>query len=343
MYEDTHNLSVSDSTLRIALREQIFHEHSQEEFIHLALEVFRFQARNNKVYNAWLKALHCNYMQVNKLEQIPFLPVQFFKSQQVRTGKGPNVQIFNSSGTTSQNTSTHYIYDTEIYKESILRGFEKAYGKVTDYIIVGLLPSYLERGNSSLVYMVKELMNASGQNEHLFFLNDYENLLRVLKELKSENRKVWLIGVSFALLDLSLFKPSVWDNLIIVETGGMKGRRKEIIREELHSLIRSNWPVQRIESEYGMTELLSQAWMGTQQRFICPPWMKVTIRDANDPFCELGFGEAGGIQIIDLANIDSCCFIYTSDLGKLYPDGSFDVLGRFDNSDIRGCNLLAEI
>ena len=343
VYEDTHNLSVSDSALRNALRDQIFHYHNESEFQSLAIEVFRFQARNNKIYNEWLNALLCNYSQIEKLHQIPFLPVQFFKSHKVRTGVGPNAKIFNSSGTTSQVTSTHYIYDEEIYVESILRGFKRAYGHVSDYTIIGLLPSYLERENSSLVYMVRELMKASGQDEQLFFLNDYENLVELLQGLQSENRKVWLIGVSFALLDLSNYKPPVWDNLTIIETGGMKGKRKEIIREELHNLIRSNWPVQRIESEYGMTELLSQAWMNSNQRFVCPPWMRVDIRDANDPFCQLGFGEAGGIQIIDLANLDSCSFISTSDLGKKHSDGSFEVLGRFDNSDIRGCNLLAEI
>ncbi|MEX1189440.1 MAG: acyl transferase [Bacteroidia bacterium] len=343
MYEDTTNLPYSLATQRNQLRERIFLPHTQEEFINLSLEMFRFQSEANKVYASWLKALGCDPKQVKHLAEIPFLPIEFFKTHKVRSGILSCDNAFNSSGTTGLTTSTHYVLDISVYIESLLEGFRRVYGAPSDYIIIGLLPSYLERNDSSLVYMVNELMKCSGQVEKHFYLNDYVSLKKKLDQFSLEKKKVWLIGVSFALLEFAELKPATWEELIVIETGGMKGRRKEIIREELHSLIRESWQVNNIHSEYGMTELLSQAWLNKESRFNPPPWMQIRIRDANDPFHELEFGKAGGINIIDLANIDSCSFISTSDLGKKYEDGSFEVLGRFDNSDLRGCNLLAEI
>jgi hypothetical protein len=325
----------------LILKDRIFSIQEDSEFEKLAIDVFRFQSTYNPVYSNWLKALNVSINEVNKVNDIPFLPIEFFKTHVVRCGNERGELIFKSSGTTSNQNSTHHIYDSLIYEKSILDGFSIAYGKPEDYEILALLPSYLERDDSSLVWMVAKLMGS--RQEERFFLNDYEKLKEVLEAFKIQNRKVLLIGVSFALLDFALIKPPVWDNLIVLETGGMKGRKKEMIREELHSEIRKSWPLQNINSEYGMTELQSQAWMKEMGKFVCPPWMKVIIRDAGDPFYNLPKGMIGGINVIDLANLDSCSFIATGDLGKLHTEGSFEVLGRFDNSDIRGCNLLSEL
>jgi hypothetical protein len=249
---------------------------------------------------------------------------------------------FRSSGTTGIETSAHQVAELSLYEESYLRCFEMQYGNVSDYIILGLLPSYLERQDSSLVYMTQGLIEKSGRSESGFFLNNYSDLSTLLENLKAKNEKVWLIGVSFALIDFSELKPPAWDNLIVVETGGMKGRKKEMIRLELHETIQNNWPVNKVHSEYGMTELLSQAWMGNFGKFSCPPWMSIRIREINDPFESGKVGVRGGINVIDLANLDSCSFIATQDLGIAWEDGLFDVIGRFDNSDIRGCNLLIQ-
>jgi hypothetical protein len=249
---------------------------------------------------------------------------------------------FRSSGTTGIETSAHQVAELSLYEESYLRCFEMQYGNVSDYIVLGLLPSYLERQDSSLVYMTQGLIEKSGRSESGFFLNNYSDLSTLLENLKAKNEKVWLIGVSFALIDFSELKPPAWDNLIVVETGGMKGRKKEMIRLELHETIQNNWPVNKVHSEYGMTELLSQAWMGDFGKFSCPPWMSIRIREINDPFESGKVGVRGGINVIDLANLDSCSFIATQDLGIAWEDGLFDVIGRFDNSDIRGCNLLIQ-
>lgn len=323
------------------LKDRIFSIRQESEFEKLALEVFRFQASYNPVYKSWLKALNVFFEEVKSIDEIPFLPIEFFKSKVVRSGVDDSELSFNSSGTTSNQTSTHYIYDKELYEKSITEGFNIAYGNYQDFEILALLPSYLERTDSSLVWMVSKLMR--GNQAEKFFLNDYERLNELLIRLKRDDKKVWLIGVSFALLEFSLIKPPVWDNLIVIETGGMKGRRKEMVREELHAEIKRTWPLKSIHSEYGMTELLSQAWMKEMGKFVCPPWMKVMIRDSSDPFSNLAQGKTGGINVIDLANLDSCSFIATGDLGKMHFDGSFEVLGRFDFSDVRGCNLLTEL
>jgi hypothetical protein len=294
----------------------------------------------NPVYANWLKALNVNPSEVKVRSGIPFLPIGFFKNHAVYAGESVPELRFSSSGTTGSSVSTHLVSEAAIYDESIFKGFELIYGKPENQVIIGLLPSYLERPDSSLIYMCKQLIERSGHPESGFYLNNHTELMHALGRLKQQDKPVWLIGVSFALLDLAELAPPVWEKLVVVETGGMKGRRKELIREELHTTIRKSWPVKHLHSEYGMTELLSQAWMGDDGFFRCPAWMKVQIHDPGDPFQKLETGKTGSIQVIDLANLDSCSFIATQDLGKLNNDGSFEVLGRFDASDIRGCNLL---
>lgn len=308
----------------------------------MCLRVFRYQAKYNPVYSAWLDALQKDPFQVGSPEEIPFLPIRFFKEQRVFTTEIEQQITFSSSGTTGITTSSHLVAEALLYQESFLKGFEREYGNPAEYVILGLLPAYLERPGSSLVYMTQGLIDQSQHPESGFYLNNLNELSTVLQHLKERNQKVWLIGVSFALLDLAEQEPPVWPELTVVETGGMKGRRKEMIREELHQTILKTWPVAHIHSEYGMTELLSQAWLGDTGRFHCPPWMDVCIRDMNDPFCLLGVEKSGGLNVIDLANLDSCSFISTQDLGKRWEDGTFDVLGRFDNSDLRGCNLMIQ-
>ena len=327
---------------RLSLRNSIFEISSPEEFEEMCLRVFRYQAEYIPVYTSWLNALNIDSEKVNSSKDIPFLPIQFFKEQSIFNPNIDEQVTFRSSGTTGIETSAHQVAELSLYEESYLRCFEMQYGKVSDYIILGLLPSYLERQNSSLVYMTQGLIEKSGRTESGFFLNNYSELATLLENLKAKNEKVWLIGVSFALIDFSELKPLAWDNLIVVETGGMKGRKKEMIRQELHEIIQNNWPVNRVHSEYGMTELLSQAWMCDSGKFSCPPWMSIRIREVNDPFETGKVGMRGGINVIDLANLDSCSFIATQDLGIAWEDGLFDVVGRFDNSDIRGCNLLIQ-
>ncbi len=325
---------------RNPLRNSIFKISSQEEFRDLCLAVFRYQSIWNPVYHAWIKALNINSDEIIHPNDIPFLPIQFFKDQRVFNTQASSLLEFSSSGTTGMTTSIHYVADPLLYEESFSQGFIREYGSPADSVILGLLPAYLERPGSSLVYMTEGLIRQSEQPESGFYLNNLTDLIQLLKKLASENRRVWLIGVSFALLDLALLEPPVWPGLTVVETGGMKGRRKEMIREELHATIRETWPVAHLHSEYGMTELFSQAWMNDSGRFHCPPWMDIRIRDANDPFTYLDEGKSGGINVIDLANLDSCSFIATQDLGEKGKDGTFDVIGRFDTSDLRGCNLL---
>ena len=327
---------------RLSLRNSIFEISSPEEFEEMCLRVFRYQAKFIPVYASWINALNIDSKKVNSSKDIPFLPIQFFKEQSIFNPNMVEQVTFRSSGTTGIETSAHKVAELSLYEESYLRCFEIQYGNVSDYIILGLLPSYLERQDSSLVYMTQGLIEKSGRPESGFFLNNYSELASLLETLKVKNEKVWLIGVSFALTDFSELNPPAWENLIVVETGGMKGRKKEMIRQDLHETIQNNWPVKKIHSEYGMTELLSQAWMGDSGKFLCPPWMSIGIREVNDPFESGKVGVRGGINVIDLANLDSCSFIATQDLGISWEDGLFDVIGRFDNSDIRGCNLLIQ-
>jgi phenylacetate-coenzyme A ligase PaaK-like adenylate-forming protein len=320
----------------------IFSLKDPASFRQLALEIMCRQADYNEVYRQYLAGLDIHPRSVRQLENIPFLPIEFFKSRIVVNGElNEKMRIFTSSGTTGSE-SRHYVTDISVYDKSFRSGFEHFYGDITDYCVLALLPSYLEREGSSLVYMVDDLISRSAHPESGFFLHNHEELAEKLKRLDSEGQKVLLIGVTYALLDLVEKERFSLKNAIIMETGGMKGKRKEMIREELHDILCEGFGVKEIHSEYGMTELLSQAYSKGSGRFFCPPWMKILIRDVNDPFTFLPEGRTGGIDIIDLANANSCSFIATQDLGKIHPDGSFEVLGRFDNSDIRGCNLMVE-
>lgn len=332
------------------------------QFEQLALEIFRFQASQNNVYKAFLAHLSVEPLAIKRMEQVPCLPIQFFKNHTILTGDVIPQLTFESSGTTGQQNSKHLLADLSFYELLSQITFERFYGKVTDYHFLALLPSYLERSNSSLVYMVQSFIYRSFSNESGFFLDNIDELVKKLKKILSDpndNRKIVLIGVTFALLDLAeshydlSFLKNYSDRLIIMETGGMKGRRREMIREEVHAILTQAFGVKKIHSEYGMTELLSQGYSKGDGIFELPPILKVFLREINDPFTylpsfsltkqknETERNRTGGINVIDLANIDTCCFIETQDLGSFSTDyQSFRVMGRFDNSDVRGCNLM---
>lgn len=318
---------------------QVFSIKSEMEFRQLALDIFRWQAAENPVYRNFTTGLGINPSSVKDIEGIPFLPISFFKTHKVITGKGEAEEIFTSSGTTGMVQSRHYVTDVDIYRTSFRKGFELFYGDVSEYTLLALLPSYLEREGSSLVYMADDLVKKSAEGSG-FYLNNKSELVDQLGTLEAQDKKTLLLGVTYALLDLAEEHPMKLENTIIMETGGMKGRRKEMIREEVHEILCTAFGVKAIHSEYGMTELLSQGYSKGDGIFYCPPWMKIMMRDTDDPLSVIGKGRTGGINVIDLANIHSCCFIATQDLGKVYEDDSFEVLGRFDNSDIRGCNLM---
>ena len=318
----------------------IFSIEKEKAFKALALETFYFQAENNLVYKEYLGHLNINPKEILSIDKIPFLPIQFFKSHRIISNTNTIEQTFLSSGTTGMTQSKHLVTDLSLYKESYLKGFTHFYGNIEEYVVLALLPSYLEREGSSLVYMVEDFIEKSHQIESGFYLNNLDELQETLSKLESQNKKVLLIGVSFALLDLIEKHEFSLKNTIVMETGGMKGKRKEMIREELHAVLKEGFGVEVIHSEYGMTELLSQGYSNGHGVFNCPPWMKIMIRDTEDPFSFLTNEKTGGINVIDLANKNSCSFIATQDLGRLYKDGSFEILGRFDNSDIRGCNLM---
>ena len=313
---------------------------NQKQFEKIALKVFRFQYENNMVYRNFCDLLKVDKGSVKSLKQIPFLPIQFFKSHKVLSTTNPVQETFTSSGTTGLLTSRHLVTDVSIYEESYRKAFASFYGNIEDYAVLALLPSYLEREGSSLLYMVDDLMKLSNNPNSGFYLNNYQELINKLIELDHSGQNILLIGVTYALLDLIEMQQFQLKNTIIMETGGMKGRRKEIVREELHQLLCNGFGVSSIHSEYGMTELLSQAYSLGEGVFECPNWMSVLIRDTEDALTYEDEGKTGGINVIDLANINSCSFIATQDLGKKYADNSFEVLGRFDNSDIRGCNLM---
>lgn len=312
---------------------------SPSEFKETALRMFRFQYQNNKVYGDFCNHLNRHPDHVKTLSDIPYLPIQFFKTHQILTGTGPVEEIFTSSGTTGS-TSKHYLTDTSLYRKSYRNTFQHFYGTVKNYTILALLPAYLERKGSSLIYMVHDLIKQSGTPESGFYLHNLKALKEKLIALDATGKPILLIGVSFALLELAAQYKFRLKNTIIMETGGMKGRRKEMIRTQLHRILCSSFGVTKIHSEYGMTELLSQAYSTGNGIFKPPPWMKIMIRETEDPLTFQAFGKTGGINIIDLANRNSCAFIATQDLGRSYADGSFEVLGRFDHADIRGCNLM---
>lgn len=318
----------------------IFSISSNKQFEKIALKVFRFQYDNNVVYREFCQYLNVEKHDVKSLQQIPFLPIQFFKSHEVLSSEEKIQETFTSSGTTGMTTSRHLVTDITLYEESYRKAFSEFYGNIENYAVLALLPSYLDREGSSLIYMVDDLIKLSNHPESGFYLNNYDELIQKLLELDNAGENIILIGVTYALLDLIEKQNFQLKNVIIMETGGMKGRRKEMIREELHDLLCKGFGVDAIHSEYGMTELLSQAYSLGDGVFECPNWMQILIRDTEDALSYIENGKTGGINVIDLANINSCSFIATQDLGKKKPNNSFEVLGRFDNSDIRGCNLM---
>lgn len=322
-------------------KDAIFNIKTHAEFKALALDAFRFQFENNSVYRSFCDLLYRHPSDVKHLRDIPFLPIQFFKTHEVLSSRNIVEKSFTSSGTTGSVTSKHLVTDLSIYEKSYLKGFQHFYGNVEDYVVLALLPSYLEREGSSLIYMVEDLIQKSKHPKSGFYLNNLQDLSETLKKLEAKGQKILLIGVSFALLDLVEQFQFNLKHTLVMETGGMKGRRKEIIRTELHDKLKKGFGVNQIHSEYGMTELLSQAYSKGNGLFKCPPWMKILTRDTEDALTLLPPNKTGGINIIDLANINSCAFIATQDLGKTYENNLFEIIGRFDNSDIRGCNLMA--
>ena len=320
--------------------EDIISIHTTKEFHKTAMKIFRYQFEHNEVYQKYCLLLQKDPSNVKHLTEIPFMPIEFFKTKEILSSLDPIQETFTSSGTTGLATSKHHVTDLSFYEYSFRNGFSKFYGNIEDYAVLALLPSYLERDGSSLIYMVNDLIEGSNHPDSGFYLDDYEALAKKIIELDSDGQNVILIGVTYALLDLIELQKFNLKNTIIMETGGMKGKRKEIIREELHQILSEGFGVPKIHSEYGMTELLSQAYSLGDGIFECPPWMDILIRDTEDPLTILEDEKTGGINVIDLANFNSCSFIATQDLAKKYADYSFEVLGRFDNSDIRGCNLM---
>ena len=310
-----------------------------KNFDQIAFEVFKFQYKNNTVYKSYCDLLKKTPSNVENISRIPFLPISFFKSHSVICTKKYD-KVFYSSGTTNDNISKHYVSDINIYEKSFLKNFVDNYGDPKEYVILGLLPNYMENENSSLIYMVNNLIELSKSNDSSFFLKEYDPIIEKMKSLCRKNKKIILIGVSYALLDLTKSKNLNLENTIMIETGGMKGRKREMIKKELHEILKERTGLKKIHSEYGMTELLSQAYSKSDGIFSCPKWMKIFIRDINDPNFLYSNDKSGGINIIDLANVNSCSFIATEDMGSLHKNGSFEIMGRIDHSDTRGCNLL---
>lgn len=318
----------------------IFKIQSEAEFTTTALEIFKFQFEHNSVYRSFCDLLYKHPSDVHTIEQIPFLPIEFFKTHTIASTNKAAEAIFTSSGTTGSVVSKHHVSDLNVYKHSFRKGFQSYYGDIEDYTVLALLPSYLEREGSSLVYMANDMITQSKQAESGFYLHDLEALKDTLISLEAKGQNTLLMGVSYALLDLIEAHSFDLKHTIVMETGGMKGQRKELVKSELHALLKQGFGVDAIHSEYGMTELLSQAYSKGDGVFETPPWMKVLTRDPEDALSIQPIGRSGGVNIIDLANINSCAFIASQDLGKIKSDGSFEILGRFDQSDIRGCNLM---
>lgn len=321
---------------------QIFNIKNEKAFQDIALEIFQFQAKNCTVYKDYIYHLNINPVTIKTVKKIPFLPISFFKTHEVLSSNTNPEIIFSSSGTTGLTTSKHLITNLNVYEQSYNKAFKQFYGGPEEICILALLPSYLERDGSSLIYMVDDLLKQSNHQKSGYFLDDLSSLHQTLISLKKTKQKTILIGVTYALLDFVEKFQIDFHELIVMETGGMKGKRKEMIREELHEILCNGFGVNHIHSEYGMTELLSQAYSYGQGIFNCPAWMRIILRDTSDPLSLLQGKQSGGINVIDLANINSCSFIATQDLGKIHADGSFEILGRFDNADIRGCNLLVQ-
>lgn len=307
-----------------------------------ALEVFHHQSSQAGIYADYIKAIKVDVSDISRIEQIPFLPISFFKTHVIKEEGKPTEIIFTSSGTSGQSTSSHYITDLELYIKSFTTGFSNFYGDIKNYCFLALLPSYLERNGSSLVYMCDHLIKQSQHPLSGFYLDNMVALSETLRRLKEQKQKVMLIGVTYALLDLAEKFPLPFPELVIVETGGMKGKRKEMVREEVHDTLIKGFDVSSVHSEYGMTELLSQAWSKSNGIFQCPTWMRIYIRDINDPLMITNENITGAINVIDLANIHSCSFIATDDLGRKSLNGSFEVVGRLELSELMGCNLMVE-
>ncbi len=322
------------------LKKQIFKIQNEDDFLQTTLQVFQFQYKNNSVYRKFCDLLKTQPEKVNSLDEIPFLPIEFFKTHHILSSTEKIEETFTSSGTTGNLTSKHLVTNLSLYEKSFIKAFEVFYGEIEDYTTLALLPAYLERKGSSLIYMANYFIEHSNHPESGFYLDELDELASLLKKLDTEGKKVLLIGVSFALLDLVEKHQFNLKNTIIMETGGMKGRRKEMIRKELHQILKEGFGVENIHSEYGMTELLSQAYSQGNGIFHCPKHMQLLIRDTEDALSYLPDGKTGGINVIDLANLNSCSFIATQDLGKKIKNNAFEILGRFDNSDIRGCNLM---
>lgn len=320
------------------MKHEIFNINHSSEFNSVTLQVYHYQREHCKVYKSYCDLLGVN--KVSSVQEIPYLPIQFFKSHKVISSSDTIQQVFTSSGTTGMITSQHLVSDMDYYHRSLDVSFTQFYGDITDYVVLALLPHYLDRSGSSLVHMAQRWVAQSKHPESGFYLRDYNRLSQVLQDLTHRGQRVILLGVTFALLDLADQFAMSLPTTTIIETGGMKGMRKEMIKTELHHRLQTAFPGAHIHSEYGMTELLSQAYAHDAIHFSTPPWMRVTTRDTNDPLSAIAHGRTGGLNIIDLANFNSCSFIATQDLGKVYSDGSFEVLGRFDHSDIRGCNLM---
>ncbi len=322
-------------------KEEIFSIDSPIQFEDVALRIFKYQAEFVPVYAEFVKHLGIQPSQVERIEDIPFLPIEFFKSHQVSVPMDNSSIVFSSSGTTGTITSKHHVKDISLYEHSFNKAFELFYGDVSNYMVIALLPSYLERGGSSLIYMYDQLIKNSKDERSGFYLNEFEKIKSIIQENEGF-KKVLLIGVTYALLDFAEQFPFAMENCIVMETGGMKGRRKEMLREEVHAILCEAFHISNVHSEYGMTELLSQAYSNGKGIFRTPPWMKILIRETQDPFAYQKFERSGGINIIDLANVHSCAFIASKDLGKQYADERFEVIGRFDDAEIRGCNLLVQ-
>jgi phenylacetate-coenzyme A ligase PaaK-like adenylate-forming protein len=322
--------------------EEILYTVNEGSFENIALRLFRLQASKNQIYRQFINHLGVEPAAVSRLDDIPFLPISFFKTHAVQSDVWAPEVVFTSSGTTGATTSSHAVKSNAFYLSNSERIFTEFFGPVSNYHVLALLPSYLERTGSSLIAMADYFIKESKSPHSGFYLNNYDALAAKIRELQTDSKKIFLIGVSFALLDLADRFDLDMSNAIVMETGGMKGRRAELTREELHTYLMQRFHVGKIHSEYGMTELLSQGYSTGDGIFKTPTWMKILIRDMNDPFAGKENGQTGGINVIDLANIYSCAFIETQDLGKVYQDGNFEVLGRIDNSDARGCNLLVE-
>lgn len=321
--------------------DKIFTIQNDLQFNEVALEIFHYQYQHNKLYKSFTDNIYKDIHKIRKVHEIPFLPVEFFKTQQLMVSGRTASKVFLSSGTAGENRSKHYISDLNLYQRSFLKCFRKFYGDPSSYIILALLPSYLEQKDSSLIYMTNKLIQQSKNKLSGFFLSNFEELAGKITEAVKTRKRILLFGVTYALLDFSERYPiKLRINDIVMETGGMKGRRKEMVREEVHKILAKRFGLKSIHSEYGMTELLSQAYSQGEGKFKCPPWMKILIRDINDPLTVSNTPSSGGINIIDLANLYSCPFVATQDLGKTFKNKKFEVLGRYDSSDIRGCNLL---